>query len=244
MQFSLTSLKYQDIRQQIIKHLNANNPYAISNGGQYDFSSANLSIFIDSMAYICMTFGYDVSFVTNNYFLGTTEIRENAVSKASEIGYTPKRPYASRFSGTFVYVGTGFTAPTYNPDGTILTQGNSLTIYDRSPFRGSLGNIYYNMKPIVLAYKTPTELEGEYLISQGSFNTYSTIPTGEDNFFFVINNPNIDQENFTLYVIPTNVYDNTQPLSTYTEYIWTGIDAFTNLMNPKSYYLQDRKSVV
>ena len=227
MQFSLTSLKYQDIRQQIIKHLNANNPYAISNGGQYDFSSANLSIFIDSMAYICMTFGYDVSFVTNNYFLGTTEIRENAVSKASEIGYTPKRPYASRFAGTFVYTGSGFVS------------GNSLSIYARSPFVGSLGNIYYNMQPIVLNYKSATELEGEYLISQGSFNTYSVTPTGEDNFFFVINNPNIDQENFTLYVIPTNVYDSTQPLSLYTNYIWTGIDAFTNLMNPKSYYLEE-----
>ena len=227
MQFSLTSLKYQDIRQQIIKHLNANNPYAISNGGQYDFSSANLSIFIDSMAYICMTFGYDVSFVTNNYFLNTTEIRENAVSKASEIGYIPKRPYASRFSGTFVYSGSGFQKP------------NSLTIYARSPFVGSLGNIYYNMQPITLTYKSSIELEGEYLISQGSFNTYSVIPTGENNFFFIINNPNIDQENFTLYVIPTNVYDNTQPLSLYTEYIWVGIDAFTNLMNPKSYYLQE-----
>lgn len=196
MKLGLNLLKFEDIREQIIQYLNSNSPYSISNGGQFDFTSSNISYFVDAMAYVCMSMSYNCSNIANNFFLDSTEIRKNAVSRAREIGYTPKRPYAAMFNGKLIYKGIDFD------------ENSNLVIYPRSPFLGSFGNVYYNMKEIVLKYNgNPTQLEGEYVLSQGTFKYSLVYATGESNYSFVISNAKVDENNFSLFVIPQEVAD-------------------------------------
>jgi hypothetical protein len=234
MQLSLNVLKFQDIRNQIIKFYTENSPYSIKNGGQFDFASSNLSYFIDAMSYAAMMEGFNNSNIANNVFLDTTELRKNGVSKAKELTYTPKRPQSSKISGKLTYNGINFN------------ENSKLTIYSRSPFQGSFGNIYYNMEPIELVYNgDPTQLEGEYLISQGNFEYTTVYSDGSSNFNFTIYNTNIAEENFSLYVVPQSVaelygvVDNPQNINHLLEYKWNLVEQFNDILSPNSYFIEE-----
>jgi hypothetical protein len=232
MLFSLNCLKFEDVREQIILYLTANSPYA----GQFDFRSGNLSYFIDTMAYVAMNMNFNIANIANNRFLDTTEIRKNGVSRAREIGYTPNRPYSAKFSGNLIYNGTNFGP------------GNSLTIYPRSPFGGSFGNTYLNMEPIVLSYNgNPTQLEGGYTLSEGVFQYYQMPTSGQMNSSFTINNPNIDAENFSLFVIPLTIannplnglIDSPYQLGNFLQFKWSVVKTFNEMVESNIYYLEE-----
>ena len=234
MKLALNLLKFQDIKKQTIEYFNQKSSDSTLNGGQFDFSSSNLSYFIDSMSYIAMIEGFNTSLLANNIFLDSTEIRKNGVSKAKELNYTPKRPYSAKFSGKLVYNGSNFN------------ENSKLIIYSRSPFQGSFGNIYFNMQPIELKYNgNPTELEGEYLLSQGSFQYNITYPTGESNFSFLINNKNVDEENFSLFVVPMsklaeyNLLEQPYRINELLDYKWSLIKNFNEIFSSKIFYLEE-----
>jgi hypothetical protein len=214
-QFALNPLKFQDIKDQIVQYLTDKNEYS----GQFDFSSSNLTYFVDTMAYVTMLMSYNTTNVANNLFLDTTEIRKNAVSLAKQLGYKPKRPYSAKFQGTLIYKGINFNL------------SNRLVIPARSPFVGSFGNIYLNTKPIELTFKgNPTQLEGEYILTEGNFERYSISATGVDNFNFVLNNKAAEEDHFSLYVIPNTITNlttfNTTDLTQYAQYKWNLVNSF------------------
>ena len=207
--FALNTLKFEDARASIIDYLNSKNEYA----GLFDFSNSNLSYFIDTCAYVYMLLAYNTTHTANNVFLDTTEIRKNAVSLAKQVGYTPKRPYSASISGKLVYNGANFSAK------------NSLTIPARSTFVGSFGNSYLNLNPIKLSYKgDPTRLEGEYTITEGVVQRYKIPASGEANFSFILNNKNVDEDNLSVYVIPSDIIDlsyfDQLSLANYSQYKW------------------------
>jgi hypothetical protein len=232
MKLAFNILKFEDARQQVIEFLNENNEFA----GQFDFASANISYFVDVMAYISLVTGYSISHIANNIFLDTTEIRKSAVSKSKQIGYTPKRPYSAKFRGKLIYKGVNFN------------ESNSLTIYPRSPFVGSFGNLYFNNEPIILRYNgNPTQLEGEYTLSEGVFRYYKTSATGQSNFSFTINNRNIDEENLSLFVIPMEEADNPDnglisppyALNKFLQYKWSMVKTFKEIIQNNIFYVEE-----
>jgi hypothetical protein len=227
MQIALNPLKFEDIKAQIIQYLNAKNEYA----GQFDFSNANISYFVDTMTYVTMMMSYNTSHVANNMFLDTTEIRKNAVSIAKQMGYKPKRPYSAKLQGTLIYKGSNFDIT------------NTLTIPARSPFAGEFGNVYTNLKPITLTYKgNPTQLEADYVLTEGTFHKYKATATGEGNFSFTINNPNIDEDNFSLYVLPatedTSNIDSIE-LTNYSQYAWSLVKTFFEIVSNNIYFMEE-----
>ena len=207
--FALNTLKFEDARASIIDYLNSKNEYS----GLFDFTNSNLSYFIDTCAYVYMLLAYNTTHDANNIFMDTTEIRKNAVSLAKQVGYTPKRPFSANISGKLIYNGANFSSK------------NSLTIPARSTFIGSLGNSYINLNPIKLSYKgDPTRLEGEYTITEGTVRRYKIPASGEANFSFTLNNKNVDEDNLSVYVIPSDVinlsYFEQISLANYSQYKW------------------------
>ena len=232
MQFALNTLKFEDIREQIIQYLTTHNNYS----AQFDFRSSNISYYIDTMAYVAMIMNFNLTHIANNKFLDTTEIRKNGVSRAREIGYTPNRPFSSKFVGTLIYKGTNFN------------ENDSLTIYPRSPFTGSFGNTYMNVEPIQLSYHgNPTQLEGTYTISQGVFSYFQSVTTGLPNSTFTIPSTSVGEENLSVFVIPVSVaqnplnglIDSPYNLGNFLNYEWDMVKTFDSMVNNKIYYVEE-----
>lgn len=233
MKIALNTLKYEDIRQQVIDYLTEKNKYS----GQFDFSSGNLSYFIDVMSMVSMMINYNTSFIPNNMFLDSTEIRKSGVSKAKELGYCPKRPYPAKFRGKIVY-----------NDSANLTSNSTLTIQPRSMFTGKFGNTYFNDKAIVLLPTrdgndniiTPITLSSDYALTEGTFKYATIIPTGAENFSFSISNPNMSEENFSLFVIPNTIdISISGGLSNFTNYKWTVKKTFADIIDRNVFSMEE-----
>jgi len=226
--FALNTIKYEDIRNQIIDYLNEKNEFS----GQFDFAGSNLSYFIDVMSYVTTFMSYNTSHVANNIFLDTSEIRKNVVSLAHQIGYYPQRPYPASFQGKLIYRGSNFNA------------NSKVIIKPNSPFFSVNGNIYSNKNAINLIYQgNPTELIGDYYITEGIFyNFQSENTTNRENFSFLINNKNASDYNFSLYVLPKSLAESesfdVNLLENYSDYLW---DNCSNALstNDKIYFLSE-----
>lgn len=93
---NLTSLNFDEIKSSIRTYLRAN-----SNFTDYDFEGSNFSTIIDLLAYNTYISSYNTNMVSNEVFLDSATLRENVVSRAKEIGYTPRSKTASRANITF-----------------------------------------------------------------------------------------------------------------------------------------------
>jgi len=62
----------------------------------YDFEGSNLSVLIDLLAYNTFYNAYYLNMVGNEMFLDTAVQRESVLSKAKELGYTPKSAVSSK----------------------------------------------------------------------------------------------------------------------------------------------------
>ncbi len=76
----------------------------------YDFEGSNLSTILDVLAYNTYITSYNANMVANEVFIDSATLRENVVSLARNIGYTPKSRKAARATITF-FVNTGDLSP-------------------------------------------------------------------------------------------------------------------------------------
>ena len=81
---NFSNLNFNQIKESIQDYLRAN-----SNFTDYDFEGSNLSTIIDTLAYNTYITSYNANMVTNEVFLDSATLRENVVSLARQIGYTP-----------------------------------------------------------------------------------------------------------------------------------------------------------
>lgn len=93
---NLTSLDFDQIRASIRSYLRAN-----SNFSDYDFEGSNFTTIIDILAYNTYISSYNTNMVSNEVFLDSATLRENVVSRAKEIGYTPRSKTAARANISF-----------------------------------------------------------------------------------------------------------------------------------------------
>jgi hypothetical protein len=93
---NLTSLDFNEIKASLRDYLRAN-----SNFSDYDFEGSNFSTIIDILAYNTYISSYNTNMVSNEVFLDSATLRENVVSRAKEIGYTPRSRTAARANISF-----------------------------------------------------------------------------------------------------------------------------------------------
>jgi len=178
---NFANLDFDQIKQSITDYLRSN-----SNFTDYDFEGSNLSTIIDALAYNTYITSYNANMVSNEVFIDSATLRENVVSLARNIGYTPRSSKSSRANITFIVDTANYSV---KPQTITLNKGIVAT-------SNSFGNENYTFSimeditvPVVNNIATFSNIdvyEGTYITSEFSYNTY------DPNQRFILDNPNID----------------------------------------------------
>ena len=102
---NFTNLDFDQIKSTLREYLRAN-----SNFTDYDFEGSNLSALIDVLAYNTYITSYNANMISNEVFIDSATLRENVVSLARNIGYTPRSRTSARARITFLVDTSGLSA--------------------------------------------------------------------------------------------------------------------------------------
>ena len=112
MPFSnFTNLDFDQIKISIKDYLRANSKFS-----DFDFDGSNFSVLIDTLAYNTYITAFNSNMIVNESFLDSATLRENVVSLASNIGYTPRSRTAANAQISFdVEISDTVSAVTLQP---------------------------------------------------------------------------------------------------------------------------------
>jgi len=176
---NLTTLDFNEIKASLRDYLRANSSFT-----DYDFEGSNFATIIDILAYNTYISSYNTNMVSNEVFLDSATLRENVVSRAKEIGYTPRSRTSARANISFSVDTTNLPI---NPITLTLKKGVVVT---SDSFNGSsytfciLEDIVSPVVNNVATFNNVTVYEGSYIVQ--NFNVIS------DNSKFVLDNEGID----------------------------------------------------
>ena len=80
-----TNLDFDQIKTSIKDYIRANSDFT-----DFDFEGSNLSVLIDILAYNTYITAFNSNLIVNETFLDSASLRENVVSLARMVGYTPR----------------------------------------------------------------------------------------------------------------------------------------------------------
>jgi len=220
VQFALTALRFEDIRQGVVNWLKENGQYK----AEFDFNGSNFSYFIDTMAYTSMLDGFNSTLTANNIFLDTTEIRNSAVSIAKRMGYIPSRKVSSKFVGTLEYVAS---------EGHRFVPGDTIIIPAKTKFVSSPNNyVFQNMLPIRLTYENDVMLSSDFILTEGIHKNFQVFGSGKKLQSIRINSLNVEENNLNVYVRPLNTGKESNKM-------WERIDTFLSTRNEEIYFVEE-----
>ena len=178
---NFANLDFDQIKQSITDYLRSN-----SNFSDYDFEGSNLSTIIDALAYNTYITSYNANMVSNEVFIDSATLRENVVSLARNIGYTPRSATSARANISF-FVNTA----TYSvkPQTITLNKG----IVATSQKFGDVNYVFSIMEDVtvpvennIAKFSNLDVYEGTYLTAEFTYNTY------DPDQRYILDNPNID----------------------------------------------------
>jgi hypothetical protein len=167
---NLTSLNFDEIKASIRSYLRAN-----SNFTDYDFEGSNFSTIIDLLAYNTYISSYNTNMVSNEVFLDSATLRENVVSRAKEIGYTPRSRTSSRANITFSVNTTNLST---NPITLTLKKGIVLTTNNFGGESYTFSILEDIITPVVnniAVFSNISVYEGSYIVQNYTFSDTSRI---------------------------------------------------------------------
>jgi len=147
----------------------------------YDFDGSSLSILLDILSYNTHYLAYLANMATNELYLDSADIRNNIVSLAKMIGYTPSSPRAPK-SSIDITINNG--------------TGTSVTMSKGTVFTTTVDDISYQY--VTNSDVTTTPVDGVYKFSdvticEGSLVTFKyTVDSTDVDQKFVLPNANID----------------------------------------------------
>ena len=180
-----TNLDYDQIKTSIKDYLRAN-----SNFTDFDFDGSNFSVLIDTLAYNTYITAFNSNMVVNESFLDSAILRENVVSLAGNIGYTPRSKTAAdaEISFTISNLPEGLSTLTLKP-GLVCTASINSEIYNFS-ITESISTTVTNQ---VAEFKNIN-------VYQGTFLEKKFIYDGSLDQRFILNNSDIDSSKIVVYV--------------------------------------------
>jgi len=181
---NFTNLDFDQIKTSIRDYLRSN-----SNFTDYDFEGSNLSTIIDVLAYNTYISSYNANMVSNEVFIDSATLRENVVSIARSIGYTPKSRIASKANISF-FVDTSLTTLPRSPLTLTLKRGIVATS------SGSFGNqnfVYSIPDDITVPVINGIAEFNNIVIYEGTYITNKfTVDSLNPNQKYILDNANID----------------------------------------------------
>ena len=188
------NLDFDQIKTSIKDYLRANSTFT-----DFDFEGSNFSVLIDTLAYNSYITAFNSNMVVNESFLDSATLRENVVSLAGNIGYTPRSRTASTAQISF-NITTTVNTPTLTLKAGIVCVGNT---NDTSHTFAISEDITAN------TVSGPTNSNGDptFIASfnninvfQGIFLTKQFLYDGSLDQRFVLNNSFIDTSTLKVYI--------------------------------------------
>ena len=185
MPFSnFTNLDFDQIKTSIKDYLRANSSFT-----DFDFDGSNFSVLIDTLAYNTYITAFNSNMIVNESFLDSATLRENVVSLAGNIGYTPRSRTAANAQITL--------------EVTISDNTPTLTIEPGLVCTGDVDNESYTFsitEPVSTNVVNKVAKFENVNIYQGTFLEKTFIYDGSLDQRFILDNSFIDTSKIAVYV--------------------------------------------
>ena len=189
-----TNLDFDQIKTQIKDYLRSNSDFT-----DFDFEGSNFSVLIDTLAYNTYITAFNSNMIVNESFLDSATLRENVVSLARNIGYTPRSKTSARAEVAFK-----LRLPSSNPPDTVELKRGLVCV-------GSVNDTSFTFaisedvtKAVVNEgdITTPNFVANfdNLPIKQGTFITKQFIFDNSLDQKFILDNPSIDTSTLHVYV--------------------------------------------
>ena len=189
---NFTNLDFNQVKTTLREYLKENSSFT-----DYDFEGSNLSSILNVLAYNTYITSYNANMVANEVFIDSATLRENVVSLARNIGYTPKSRKAARATITF-FVNTS----SLSPAPATITLNKGIVASSSSSF-GSQSYVFSILEDITVPVVNDAAVftnipiyEGNLVTSNFTYNARNPEQT------FILDNIGIDTDLMTVTVQP------------------------------------------
>ena len=174
----LNNLDFADIKVALKEYMRAQTDFT-----DYDFEGSAISQILDVLAYNTYYTAFNTNMVVNELFLDSATLRDNVVSLAKQLGYTPKSITAPKASVSMALTFTG-TAPAE----VALKRGSGfVTNYDGSLYRYILkDNLKVSVANNIATFTDVSIYEGSQIV------TNIVVDTNTKSQRFIIDNSGVD----------------------------------------------------
>ena len=189
---NFANLDFDQIKTSIKDYLRSN-----SNFTDYDFEGSNLSTIIDVLAYNTYITSYNANMVSNEVFIDSATLRENVVSLARNIGYTPYSKRAAQANISF-FVDTSDYAD--KPQTITLNKGlvaSSNSFANESFTFAILDDVTVPVSDDEASFDNLAIYEGIYLTQTFTVNSF------DPDQRFILDNSGIDLSTLRVVVKPS-----------------------------------------
>ena len=174
----LNNLDFADIKIALKDYMRAQTDFT-----DYDFEGSAISQILDVLAYNTYYTAFNTNMVVNELFLDSATLRDNVVSLAKQLGYTPKSVTAPKASVSMALTFTG-TAPA---EVAIKAGSGFVTNYDGSLYRYVLKeNMRVSVANNVATFTDIPIYEGSQIVTNTAVNSTSKSQR------FIIDNSGVD----------------------------------------------------
>ncbi len=219
---NFSNLNFNEVKTTLREYLKSN-----SNFTDYDFEGSNLSTILDVLAYNTYITSYNANMITNEVFIDTATLRENIVSLARNIGYTPRPRQAARATISFFVDTTNITPA---PASLVLKKG---PVAASSAAFGGASYVFSILSDITVPVHNNIAEFNDISVYEGALLTETfTYSSRTPNAKFVLPNIGIDTDLIGVVVKPTE--------SSTTEVKYSAQNSLFDVDNQsKVYYLQE-----
>ena len=219
---NFSNLDFNQVKTTLKEYLQTN-----ANFTDYDFEGSNLSTILDVLAYNTYITSYNANMVTNEVFIDSATLRENVVSLARNIGYTPRSRTAARATISF---SVDLTAVIPTPSSLTLKKG---PISSTTSSFGNQSFVFSILEDITVPVYNGTASFNNISIYEGTLLSKDfTFDFNDPNKKFKLPNAGIDTNLITVTV------KNNQNSTTGTKYAYQ--DSLFNLTKDSNvYFLQE-----
>jgi hypothetical protein len=184
---TISALEFDQIRESIKNYIKTKTDFK-----DYDFEGSNLAMLVDVLAYNSMYSSYNINMVANELNLDTAVLRDNVVSHAKRLGYTPNSYTSAKVN--------------YNITVNNVQSYQSVTVDAGPLFSTTQNNKNYTF---VLRDRLNINTQGNNtvtfsnveLIEGSEFSIRYTVDNSNENQRFFIPNNYVDADTIKVFVI-------------------------------------------
>ncbi len=184
----VSNLDFDDIKVALKDYLRAQTDFT-----DYDFEGSTWSVLLDVLAYNTYYTAFNTNLVVNELFLDSASLRDNVVSIAKQLGYSPKSVSAPMASITFEA-----TFATTSPSVAVLRAGSAFTtVFDGTLYQYTiLDDVSAPVSNGVATFQNVQIYEGSLIK-----NSY-LINTALKSTRYLIQNQGVDTSKLRVKVFP------------------------------------------